>query len=72
VEIGRKHIAEKSMAGKTSDGYSVIYIKTHGGLHSFWVVDINGGIIPLSASPHKAISKFLAEKSFKGAIDWED
>lgn len=69
MKIDKDQIAETFIAGKTEDGRNVVYVATHGGLHAFFCKDKDGNVSAIGAAPHKAISRFLAEKKEPG-IKW--
>lgn len=71
MKIDKDQMAETFIAGKTSDGRNVVYVATHGGLHAFFCKDKEGNISAIGAAPHRAISRFLAEKKEPG-IKWNE
>jgi hypothetical protein len=70
MQIDESHIAYKKEVGKTSKGEPLLYIQSHGGLHAIFKKSKDGSIEAIAASPHLAITKWMAEKA-AGKIEWD-
>lgn len=71
MKISADQIESKKVAGKTKDGNPIVYVITKGGLHAFFSKNKDGEIDTLSAAPHRAIAKWLAEKRSPD-IEWSE
>lgn len=70
MKIDERAIDIKEIAGETEDGKKVMYVKTLGGLHAFFVKG-PGTLDAIGVAPHKAIAKFFSEKK-EPNIKWLD
>lgn len=70
MKIETEHVAEKKIVGETHDKDPVYYIVTHGGLHCFFQKTKNE-IKTLAMAPHKAVARWMAEKS-EPKIKWSE
>lgn len=71
MKIEPNQIESKAVAGKTKSGEPVVYIRTHGGLHAMFKRAKDGSVESIAASPHIAITKWMAEKKESG-IEWDN
>lgn len=71
MKIKDTDVEIRKVVGKASDGQPLVYIKTHGGLYMICKKEKDGGIKTISAAPHLAIMKWLAEKEDKD-LTWTD
>jgi hypothetical protein len=62
VKISPDQIEVQKVAGRSSSDSPILYILTKGGLHAMFSKDKDGTTISLGASPHVAITKWLAEQ----------
>lgn len=69
MHISKENIKIKQLAGKTDDGKNILYIETIGGLHALFTTNSDGQLESIAASPHKAITIWMANKKNK-KIDW--
>jgi hypothetical protein len=71
MKITENQIQSRAVAGHTKDGEPVVYVVTKGGLHACFKRNKEGDVETLSAAPHKAIAKWLAEQKSPG-LTWDD
>lgn len=70
MNIPKDQIEAKSYAGECGDGSGIVYVQTKGGLHAFFTKNSDGQVESIAASPHKAISMWMAEKK-DPKIKWD-
>lgn len=71
MKLSKEMIKTKKFVGTTGEGMPVLLIETHGGLYACFAQTKKGEVETLAASPHKAITFFLAEKKDPG-LKWKE
>jgi|GEM_PF-3467646 len=71
MKISKEMIKKKKFVGTTGKGAPILLVETHGGLYACFAQNDKGEIETLAASPHKAITLFLAEKKGKN-LKWRE
>lgn len=69
MDIKKEHIASKKVVGKL-DGKNVFELATTGGLHLI-IADKNGKPEAIGTGPHRAVSRYIAEKR-NPEIQWTE
>lgn len=71
MKINNEMIKKKKFVGTTGEGMPILLVETHGGLYACFTQNKKGEVETLAATPHKAITFFLAEKK-DPSLKWKE